>query len=306
MTAPSVVYMQANVMAEYRVYAGVVTIEVDTVTGLQVLELNTSEARELQLALAALLGPALGDAPAAPVHRDRMQDRFEREVDPMGELDPEERAVRTAHARKAYHARLQLRSVQARQKNKRNALVPDGSANPRPAAPVPDRLAYGPKEAAQLLGLSRAHIYNLIASGELQSTIIGQRSRRILRSELERFVAGSSDTMTGLLGMPPAPAAIHEDPTERSRRIKKLQRDVRLRMAVKARDRGRCRYCSVEVNWAARTGSFAGGYDLVDPTGALVIDNVVVACRDCNARKAGRSLELSGMTLVVAPQAGDE
>lgn len=55
-------------MVEYRVYAGVVTIEVDTQTGLQLLELNTSEARELQLALLQLLGPALGDAPATPVY----------------------------------------------------------------------------------------------------------------------------------------------------------------------------------------------------------------------------------------------
>ena len=67
MTAPSESFVGARVMAEYRVYAGVVTIEVDTQSGLQLLELNTSEARELQSALAQLLGPALGDAPA-PVY----------------------------------------------------------------------------------------------------------------------------------------------------------------------------------------------------------------------------------------------
>lgn len=68
MKAPSESFVGARVMAEYRVYAGVVTIEVDTQTGLQLLELNTSEARELQLALVMLLGPALGDAAAVPVY----------------------------------------------------------------------------------------------------------------------------------------------------------------------------------------------------------------------------------------------
>ncbi|WP_249358350.1 hypothetical protein [Nocardia cyriacigeorgica] len=43
-------------------------------------------------------------------------DRFEREVDPDGQLTPHERAVRAEHARKAYFARLALRSVQARRR----------------------------------------------------------------------------------------------------------------------------------------------------------------------------------------------
>ena len=41
-------------------------------------------------------------------------DRFEREVDPNGELTPQERAKRAEHARKAYFARLALKSAQAR------------------------------------------------------------------------------------------------------------------------------------------------------------------------------------------------
>ncbi len=40
--------------------------------------------------------------------------RFEREVDPEGVLTPEERARRAEYARKAYFARLALKSVQAR------------------------------------------------------------------------------------------------------------------------------------------------------------------------------------------------
>jgi hypothetical protein len=48
--------------------------------------------------------------------RRAMLDRFERQVDPDGALAPEERARRAGHARKAYFARLALRSAQARRK----------------------------------------------------------------------------------------------------------------------------------------------------------------------------------------------
>lgn len=41
-------------------------------------------------------------------------DRFDKQVDPTGELPPEERACRAAHARKAYFAGLALRSATAR------------------------------------------------------------------------------------------------------------------------------------------------------------------------------------------------
>ena len=42
--------------------------------------------------------------------------KFEREVDPLGELTPEERARRAGYARKAYFARLALRSAVARRR----------------------------------------------------------------------------------------------------------------------------------------------------------------------------------------------
>ena len=42
--------------------------------------------------------------------------RFEKEVDPDGRLDPRERAIRAAHARKAFFTRLALKSVSARRK----------------------------------------------------------------------------------------------------------------------------------------------------------------------------------------------
>jgi hypothetical protein len=43
--------------------------------------------------------------------------KFEREVDPLGELSAEERSRRALHARKAYFRRLALRSSRARTGN---------------------------------------------------------------------------------------------------------------------------------------------------------------------------------------------
>lgn len=43
-------------------------------------------------------------------------DQFEREVDPEGVLTPAERARRAEHARKAYFARLALKSAQSRRR----------------------------------------------------------------------------------------------------------------------------------------------------------------------------------------------
>ena len=62
-------------------------------------------------------------ARTAPARR-AMLDRFERQVDPGGVLPPAERARRAGHARKAYFARLALRSAQARRKG---SAVQDGN-----------------------------------------------------------------------------------------------------------------------------------------------------------------------------------
>jgi hypothetical protein len=58
--------------------------------------------------------------------------RFEREVDPEGVLDPEERARRADHARKAYFLRLALASRKARadkQQQKKEAAEDEGGAS---------------------------------------------------------------------------------------------------------------------------------------------------------------------------------
>lgn len=49
------------------------------------------------------------------------------------------------------------------------------------------RLAYSPAEAAQLLGLSRARLYELLTDGSIPSLKIG-RSRRIRREALVAYL----------------------------------------------------------------------------------------------------------------------
>ncbi|MCC7103665.1 MAG: helix-turn-helix domain-containing protein [Chloroflexi bacterium] len=50
-----------------------------------------------------------------------------------------------------------------------------------------DKLLLRPEEAAALLSLGRSTIYELIASGALESVTVG-RSRRVPLAALERFV----------------------------------------------------------------------------------------------------------------------
>jgi excisionase family DNA binding protein len=55
------------------------------------------------------------------------------------------------------------------------------------------RLAYSPSEGAQVLGISRSKIYELIAAGDLKVIKLGSRTL-ILHSELVRFLASRART----------------------------------------------------------------------------------------------------------------
>ena len=80
----------------------------------------TPAERSMRARLAAHVSWAKTPDPAARTRagRDAFLARFEREVDPDGTLDPEERSRRADHARSAYFARLALASAKARRKSK--------------------------------------------------------------------------------------------------------------------------------------------------------------------------------------------
>lgn len=85
------------------------------------------------------------------------------------------------------------------------------------------------------------------------------------------------------------------------RERKKIQNDPDLKTAIRVRDRDLCRYCGVQVNFAARTGHLAGRYDHIVPVtknGKTTLQNVVVCCDFDNRRKYNKTLDEAGMTLL--------
>jgi excisionase family DNA binding protein len=56
-----------------------------------------------------------------------------------------------------------------------------------------ERIAYKVSHVAHLLECSRAHLYNLIARGELKSIKLGG-ARRITRAEIDRYLAEHAES----------------------------------------------------------------------------------------------------------------
>lgn len=79
---------------------------------------------------------------------------------------------------------------------------------------------------------------------------------------------------------------------------KELRKDPELLAAVKERDRDHCRYCGRQVDWLDRRSARGATYDHVVPGGGNSLDNLVVACRECNNRKNNRTPQQAGMDLM--------
>ena len=110
---------------------------------------------------------------------------------------------------------------------------------------------------------------------------------------------------------PPRATLDKEAAIEKER--KKIQNDPDLKAAVRLRDQDLCRYCGLQVNFAARTGHLAGRYDHVIPVtkgGKTTISNVVVCCDYDNRRKYNKTLDEAGITLLDpgtrAPEGSDQ
>jgi hypothetical protein len=92
----------------------------------------TPEQRSLRARIASHASWAKTEDPKARTApaRSAFFDRFEREVDPDGVLDPADRRRRAEHARKAHMQRLALKSARARRSRTqavRNAGPSDGA-----------------------------------------------------------------------------------------------------------------------------------------------------------------------------------
>jgi hypothetical protein len=73
----------------------------------------TPQQRTLRAQIGAASLHAQGKTNTAPA-REALKERFERQVDPDGVLDPAERARRAAHARRAHMLSLSLKSAKRR------------------------------------------------------------------------------------------------------------------------------------------------------------------------------------------------
>ena len=80
----------------------------------------TPEQRSLRARIAAHAMHAQGKTNTAP-GRKAANDRWERQVDPDGVLEPTERIKRAEHAKKLHFQRMALKSAQSRARNKRTA-----------------------------------------------------------------------------------------------------------------------------------------------------------------------------------------
>lgn len=69
-------------------------------------------------------------------------------------------------------------------------LLRAAGSGPSTAEPTRKQL-YRVEEAAELLQVSRAHLYSLIRSGDVRSVKLG-RSRRITQGEIERLMTGAA------------------------------------------------------------------------------------------------------------------
>ena len=74
----------------------------------------TPEERSIQARAAAHRMHALYGSEVTVAGRRASMERFEKQVDPEGVLDPAERARRAAHLKKAFYLTLSLKSAQAR------------------------------------------------------------------------------------------------------------------------------------------------------------------------------------------------
>jgi excisionase family DNA binding protein len=73
-----------------------------------------------------------------------------------------------------------------------------------------ERLLLRPHEAAELLGLGRSTVYELIASGAIPSITIG-KSRRVPLEALRAWVRAQTDTSAMVRSVPVSPSAVGDE-----------------------------------------------------------------------------------------------
>lgn len=111
---------------------------------------ETPHLRQLRARRAAYLLHA-GGGTSTGAARQAFRDRFERQVDPSGILDPAERARRADFARKAFYTELAIRSVESRRARAgRKARTRQSVHDTAAGIPIPAAVAEAGRAGAQL------------------------------------------------------------------------------------------------------------------------------------------------------------
>lgn len=116
----------------------------------------------------------------------------------------------------------------------------------------------------------------------------------------ERDGARDGFVIHDYLDYQPSKEKVKADRASNARR-QALFQDSDLKVAIRERDGDNCRYCGVIVGWTDRRGRHGGTYDHIDPRGGNSIENLVVACRACNAAKSQRTPAAARMVLLPVP-----
>lgn len=126
-----------------------------------------------------------------------------------------------------------------------------------------------------------------------------------LRAELGRAVAELDQARAELDA---ASAELGERrEVERAARVRKEMASERrnkvLREQARVRDGDNCRLCGCEVVQPGPDGPGTAVLDQVAPDVAAGIDNLMTVCKPCRRKRAGKTLEVAGMTLLPVPDA---
>jgi excisionase family DNA binding protein len=177
-------------------------------------------------------------------------------------------------------------------------------------------------EAAALLRIGKARLYELIHQGKVSALHVG-RTMRIPRAALEEFIghplaARGESTSLDLdafeerieaaveRGVRTGLAAVIAELLARPREEVRPPIPPALRQAVYDRDGKRCRYCGKNTNRATR---LIDHYLPVSLGGTATLENLVVACVLCNRRKGSLhpdDLHTIGMELLPPPEGNPE
>lgn len=177
-------------------------------------------------------------------------------------------------------------------------------------APRHHKLLRAGPDAAWLWVCSLAHCQSQLTDGFVSNAVLPMigiagvaKARRLANTLVE---VGLFDIVDGgfqihdYLDWNDSAAQVRAD-KEWDKFRKALYADHELVEAIKKRDDNCCRYCGVRVNWADRRGARGGQFDHVIPRGPNTLDNLVVACRNCNCGKSGRTPQAARLQLRPVP-----